>query len=126
MALVAHLTPGHTRGCTTWTMTVRERNQTYNVVIVGSPNVNPGYRLANNARYPQIARDYERTFAVLKSLPCAVFLGAHGSYYNMEEKYSRIKTGGPNPFIDPGGYQSFVSEREQMFRAELAKQSAKR
>jgi len=123
-ALVAHLTAGHTRGCTTWTMAAREGNETYNVVIVGSPNVNPGYRLVNNPRYPQIARDYERTFAVLKSLPCDVFLGAHGSYYNMVEKYGRMQTGGPNPFIDPGGYKSYVSEREQTFRIELAKQSA--
>jgi metallo-beta-lactamase class B len=123
-ALVAHLTPGHTPGCTTWTMTARDGNRTYNVVIVGSPNVNPGYRLVNNARYPQIVHDYEHTFAALKSLHCDVFLGAHGSYYDMEEKYARINTGGPNPFIDPSGYHTYVSEREQTFRAELAKQRA--
>ena len=58
-ALVAHLTPGHTKGCTTWTMKVTEHGKTYNVVIVGSPNVNPGYKLVDNAAYPQIARDYE-------------------------------------------------------------------
>lgn len=122
--LVAHLTPGHTRGCTTWTMKAREGSRTYNVVIVGSPNVNPGYRLVHNARYPQIARDYERTFRVLQSLPCDVFLGAHGNYYNMEAKYAQMKAGGPNPFIDPDGYESYVAERERAFRAELAKQSA--
>jgi metallo-beta-lactamase class B len=124
--LVAHLTPGHTRGCTTWTMTAREGNRTYNVVIVGSPNVNAGYRLVHNAKYPGIAQDYERTFRVLRSLPCDVFLGAHGSYYDMEAKYGGMKTGGPNPFIDPQGYKSYVAEREQAFRAELARQSATR
>ena len=122
--LVAHLTPGHTKGTTTWPMKVADGGKTYNVVIVGSPNVNPGYKLVNNALYPQIASDYERMFRVLKSLPCDVFLGAHGDYYSMEAKYARMKQGGPNPFIDPDGYKSYVAEREQAFRAELAKQTA--
>jgi metallo-beta-lactamase class B len=120
--LVAHLTPGHTKGCTTWTMKVTESGKTYDVVIVGSPNVNPGYRLAGHRSYPQIAEDYERTFRALKSLPCDVFLGAHGGYFGMEEKYARLKNGGANPFIDPAGYKKFVADKEQEFRTELAKQ----
>lgn len=120
--LTAHLTPGHTRGCTTWTMKVEEGGKTYDVVIVGSPNVNPGYELVENATYSGIAHDYEKTFAVLKSLPCDVFLGAHGSYYGMEQKYARI-SGPTNPFIDPAGYKSYVEEREQAFRRELGFQS---
>ncbi len=121
--LVAHLTPGHTKGCTTWTTKALDGNKTYSVVVIGSPNVNPGYQLVDNRLYPQIAQDYERTFRVLKSLPCDVFLGAHGSYYGMEAKFARLKAGGPNPFIDPQGYQSYVAEREQAFRAELKKKS---
>jgi metallo-beta-lactamase class B len=121
--LTAHLTPGHTKGCTTWTMKAQDGGRSYDVVVVGSPNVNPGYRLIGNALYPQIAQDYERTFRVLKSLPCDVFLGAHGDYYGMRAKFSRVKAGAPNPFIDPQGYQSYVAEREQAFRAELKKQS---
>jgi metallo-beta-lactamase class B len=122
--LTAHLTPGHTKGTTTWTMKAKEGNKAYNVVIVGSPNVNAGYKLVNNALYPQIASDYERMFQVLKSLPCDVFLGAHGNYYGMEAKYARMNEGAANPFIDPEGYKSYVAEREQTFRAELAKQKA--
>jgi metallo-beta-lactamase class B len=122
--LTAHLTPGHTKGTTTWTMKAREGDKTYNVVIVGSPNVNAGYKLVNNALYPQIAADYERMFRILKSLPCDVFLGAHGNYYGMEAKFARMKEGGPNPFIDPDGYKSYVAERDQAFRTELAKQTA--
>ena len=121
--LVAHLTPGHTKGCTTWTMKAREAGKIYNVVIVGSPNVNAGYKLVNNPLYPQIAQDYERMFRVLKSLPCDVFLGAHGNYYGMEAKVARMKPGAANPFIDPQGYQTYISEKEQAFRAELKKQS---
>lgn len=120
--LVAHLTPGHTRGCTTWTMNVTEAGKTYNVVIVGGPGVNAGYKLVNNAIYPQIAEDYERTFRVLKSLPCDIFLGAHGGYFGLEEKYPLMKQHGASPFVDPEGYKKFVAEKEEDFRSELAKQ----
>ncbi len=122
--LTAHLTAGHTKGCTTWTLTAREGNHTYNVVIVGSPNVNPGYKLVDNRQYPQIAADYERGFRVLKSLPCVVFLGAHGSYYGLTTKHARMKAGGTNPFTDPTGYRDYVAGRERAFREELAKQEA--
>ena len=122
--LVAHLTPGHTKGCTTWTMKVSDAGKTYDVVIVGSPNVNPGYKLVNNDAYPGIASDYDRMFAVLKSLPADIFLGAHGSYFDMEAKYARMKPGAPNPFVDPDGYKNFVTLKEREFRDELAKQKA--
>ena len=120
--LTARLTAGHTKGCTTWTMKVQDGGKSYDVVIVGSPNVNEGYELVNNIAYPQIASDYERMFQVLRALHCDVFLGAHGGYYGMEAKYARLKDGGANPFIDPDGYKNYVNERETAFRAELAKQ----
>ncbi len=124
--LVAHLTPGHTRGCTTWTMKVNERGKTYNVVIIGSPNVNPGYKLFDNTVYPKIAQDYEKTFRVLKALPGDYFLGAHGSYFDMETKYARLEKGDSTPFIDPDGYKKYVAQREQAFRTELARQRSAR
>jgi metallo-beta-lactamase class B len=122
--LVAHFTPGHTKGCTTWTMKVTEGGKTYNVVIVGSPNVNPGYKLVDNTAYPQIAEDYERMWRILKSLPCDIFLGAHGSYFGLEEKYPLMKEGAANPFIDPQGYKNLIALKERDFRTELAKQKA--
>jgi metallo-beta-lactamase class B len=106
-------------------MKVREDNKTYNVVIVGSPNVNTGYKLVGNAAYPTIAEDYAQTFRTLKSLPCDVFLGAHGSYFGMDAKLARMKPGEANPFVDPEGYESYVAEREQAFEKELAKQSGR-
>jgi len=121
--LTARLTPGHTKGCTTWTMKARDGGKVYDVVIVGSPNVNAGYKLVNNALYPQITDDYARMFRVLKSLPCDVFLGAHGNYYGLEEKFARLGKGGANPFIDPDGYKRYVDEREKTFRSELEKQT---
>jgi metallo-beta-lactamase class B len=122
--LVAHLTPGHTKGCTTWTMKVTDGGKSYNVLILGSPNVNAGYKLVNNAAYPRIAQDYERMWTVLKSLPCDIFLGAHGEYFNLEEKYAKMKPGGPNPFIDPDGYKKYIAQKEADFHTELAKQQS--
>jgi len=125
--LVAHKTAGHTRGCTTWTMQVREAGRPLNVVIVGSWNVNPGWRLVDRpqqaASYPGIADDYRRTFATLKALQCDVFLGAHGVYFGMLAKLDRIKTGATeNVWIDPQGYRAAVAEREQAFEKELKRQ----
>ena len=121
--LVAHLTPGHTKGCTTWTIQVRDGGKTLNAVIVGSANVNPGYILVGNRSYPQIADDYVKTFKVLKSLPCDLFLGAHGGYFSLKAKYEKMKAGGgANPFIDPQGYQAFVADREDAFRKEWERQ----
>jgi len=122
--LTAHKTAGHTRGCTTWSLRVNEAGHSYDVVIVGSPNVNPGYKLVNNVRYPEIADDYARGFGVLKSLPCDVFLGAHGSYFEMESKYSRLSAGNANPYVDSEGYKKYVMDREQAFLSELQKQTA--
>jgi len=124
VVLTAHLTPGHTKGCTTWTLKVNDAGKSYNVVIVGSPNVNPGYKLVNNSKYPEIATDYEKMFRTLKQLSCDIFLGAHGGYYDMEAKFAKLKNGGTNPFFDPDGYRNFVSDKEQAFRAELRKQQA--
>jgi metallo-beta-lactamase class B len=119
MTLTAHLTPGHTRGATTWTFDVIDGGKTYKVIIAGSTNVNPGYILVNNTQYPQIADDYKRSFVVLKSLPCDVFLGGHAAEYDMIEKYARLKAGGDNPFIDAEGYKAYVAKREQAFLEKL-------
>ena len=124
--LTAHLTAGHTKGTTTWTMDEVEGGKTLHVVIVGSPNVNSGYKLVGNKAYPQIAQDYQHGFQVLKSLPCDVFLGAHGGYYGMKEKYVRWKHGDSGAFIDPAGYQSYIANREQAFEAELKRQETRK
>ena len=91
--LVAHLTPGHTKGCTTWTMKVAEAGKTYDVVIVGSPNVNAGYKLVNNALYPQIADDYERMFRVLKSFPATFSWARTATTTAWKRNIARMKAG---------------------------------
>ena len=122
--LVAHLTAGHTKGCTTWTMKAREGDKTYDVVIVGSVNVNPGFILVGNKDYPEIAGDYAHSFQVLKALHCDVFLGSHGAFYGMKEKYAKLEKGGGNPFIDPAGYKAYIADREQAYLDNLEKQKA--
>ena len=119
--LTARLTPGHTPGCTTWTMQVADGGRTLNAVIIGSPNVNAGYVLVNNKSYPQIAADYVRTFALLKTTPADLFLGAHGAYFNLKDKLPKMG-GAVNPFVDAAGYRAYVAERAQAFENELAKQ----
>jgi metallo-beta-lactamase class B len=130
--LIARRTPGHTRGCTTYTMKVTDGGKPLDVVIVGSPNVNPNYRLLGGANlpkdafhYPEMVSDYETSFRLWKSLPCDIFLGAHGNYYGLESKYPRLGPGKPNPFVDPAGYKAYIDEREQAFRKRLAEEKAK-
>jgi metallo-beta-lactamase class B len=127
--LVAHKTAGHTRGCTTWTLKVKQGGRTLDAVIVGSWNVNPGFRLVDKpgqpASYPGIVADYRRTFSLLKALPCDIFLGAHGGYFHMLDKLSSGQSGGAvaeSVWIDPQGYQAAVAERAQAFETELHKQ----
>lgn len=122
--LTAHLTAGHTKGTTTWTMDESDGGKLLHVVIVGSPNVNPGYKLINNRTYPQIAADYEHGFRVMHGLPCDIFLGAHGGYFGLIEKYDRWKRGDHNAFIDPAGYKTYIADREQAFLIELRRQQA--
>jgi metallo-beta-lactamase class B len=124
VTLSAHLTAGHTKGATTWTMDEIEGGRTLHVVIVGSPNVNPGYLLVGNKTYPQIASDYRHEFEALNGLPCDIFLGAHGGYFGLAEKYPLWKAGDKNAFIDPEGYKAYVADRQQAFEKELHRQSS--
>jgi metallo-beta-lactamase class B len=123
--MTAHSTPGHTRGCTTWTTTVNDAGQSYHVVFVGSASVLPSHKLIDKpgapATYPGIEQDYDKTFQVLRSLPCDVFLASHGSFYSLVDKRAVItgKTA-QNPFIDPWGYQAYILRAEAAFQKELA------
>ena len=121
VTLTAHMTPGHSIGCTTWTMQVTDAGKIYDVVFVGGTSINPGVRLVDHPTYPGIAEDFKKTFQTLRSLKCDVFLGAHGDYYGMVEKYNRMEKGAqPNPFIDPAGYRAYVDAAESHFLDQLS------
>ena len=119
--MTAHVTPGHTKGCTTWTMPVTEGGKQYNVVFYCSTSV-PGYPLVHNRSYPQIVSDYEHSFAILEKLPCDVFLANHTGFFHMQDKLSQLRKGGPNPFIDPQELKAFVADSKEQFEAQLATQ----
>jgi metallo-beta-lactamase class B len=123
--LTAHLTPGHTKGCTTWTLPVTEDNKTYQVLFHCSTTV-PGYRLVNNPLYPQIVADYRRSFAALRRLRCDVLLAPHGSFFDLDGKRAKLADGGrspkTNPFVNPAEFGAFVNESEHDFNAELERQ----
>lgn len=124
--LTAHLTPGHTMGNTTWTMKAKEGDRTYDVVFAASATVLPGVSLTNSPRYPEIAEDYAKTFRVLKSLPCDVFLGSHASFFDGLGKADRLRKGAKeNPFIDPQGYKDYVAKYEKKFQEQLRQERAK-
>lgn len=129
VTMTAHLTAGHTRGCTTWTMVAKEKGKSYHVVFVGSASVLPSYRLIDRpgspATYPGIAADYEKTFRLLRALPCDVFLGAHGSFYNLTAKRAAMAAHpARNPFIDPAGYRVYIARAEKAYRTALDGQRA--
>ena len=118
--LVAHRTPGHTRGCTSWGMELEEGGETYNALIVCSFGVNPNYILVNNPNYPDIAEDYRSTFAKARTMPVDVFVASHGSFYDLRTKYERLQSrmrGDPNPFIDRAGFLAYVDVQEGRFQA---------
>jgi len=126
VTMVARLTPGHTKGNTTWTMTVNEGKKRYNVLFAGSTTA-PGYKLINNQNYPNIVEDYRRTFQILKSLPCDVFLAPHGNFFELTSKSKLLEQGTtPNPFIDSKGYRQFIEDTEAAFEKAVQRQSTQK
>jgi metallo-beta-lactamase class B len=130
VTLTAHKTAGHTRGCTTWTLPVHlpgePADKLRNVVIVGGIMFWSDFRLIDagdkKASYPSIAEDFARTFRMLQSLPCDIFLGAHGSYFGLKGKLPRFEKEGPQVFLDPAGYKEFVAKGQAAFEAALKKE----
>jgi metallo-beta-lactamase class B len=122
--LTAHLTPGHTKGCTTWTFDARDRGKTYHAVDLCGLSILDGTRVSGMPDYPNIATDYSHTYEVLKKLPCDIFIGAHASYYSGQDKAATLRAhpDGANPFVDPDGYRSYIDRAERRFREQLEKE----
>jgi len=108
--LTAHLTPGHTRGCTTWTTTVGEKGKKLDVIFLCSSSVPSSYRLRGNPLHPDAVEDYRRSFSILKSLKPEVFLASHGVFFNLTEKRGKKLS-----FVDPEGYRNYVATAEEAF-----------
>jgi metallo-beta-lactamase class B len=121
--MTAHLTPGHTKGTTTWTTKIHDGNKVHDVVLVGGQS-SLDYKFVGQESYPGITNDFEKSFALLKRLPCDIFLGPHGSFFHLEEKHERLRHGETNAFIDPEGYKTYLRESEKDFREKVAQQKA--
>jgi metallo-beta-lactamase class B len=121
--LTAHHTPGHTRGCTTWTTTVDDHGRAYAVEIVGSTSVNPGTRLVNGPSYPGIADDYRRSLDMLESLHPDIFLAPHTSFFDFEHKRARAATDGVGAFVDPDGYRQRIAASRAAFEDAVARET---
>ena len=122
VTMTAHVTPGHTKGCTTWTLRVTEGGKPYDAVFLCGVTT-PGYQLVGNAGYPDVVADFTHSFVALRALPCDVFLGAHGRYYGLQDKIARMQKHEPgNPFVDPEGYKDYLRKAEQDFRQKVADQ----
>ncbi len=118
--LTCHLTPGHTKGCTTWTVDVTEDGKVQHVVFFGSTSILQGVPLVNNAQYSGIADDLAASYKKLKSLPCDVFLAPHTGFFDLPEKAERLARGEkPNPFIDPGEFKTFIEQAGRKFLTQL-------
>jgi metallo-beta-lactamase class B len=125
IALTAHLTPGHTKGTTTWTMAVKDSTgRDRNVVFLGSTTVNPGTKLLGNSKYLSIDADYTRAFEVQKALPCEVFLAAHASVFRGPEKSAAAASKGDSVFVDPQGCRAAIERSEKAFSTDLERQRA--
>jgi metallo-beta-lactamase class B len=114
--LTAHLTPGHTQGCTTWTMAASGEGRRYQVAFVCSVTVNEGVNLVNNRRVPAIAQHYEQAFRVLRGLSPDIFVAEHPSVFGFAAKAA---SGRPDAFVDADGYRKFVEQSERIFRTLL-------
>ena len=119
--MTAHLTPGHTRGTTTWTTKIRGGARTFDVVFVGSQS-SLDYKFIGQESYQGIAADFVKSFAVLKNLPCDIFLASHGSFFHLVDKHERLMHGDANAFVDPDGYNHYLSESEKDFRQKVDRQ----
>lgn len=123
--LTVHLTPGHTRGATTWTTEAMADDKLQHVLFFSSASINAGTRLLHNPLFPDFAPAFEKTFATLKALPCDVFFAPHGNQFGMLQKFSQLDTRpAPNPFIDPAGWKRQIASAERGFREQLATEQA--
>jgi metallo-beta-lactamase class B len=121
--LTAHSMPGHTPGCTSYEMTVKDAGADRDVLFFCSGTVALN-RLVGQPTYPGIVDDYRSTFAKAKAMKVDVLLGPHPEVYGMQEKRAQMKDGAPNPFVKPGEIQTYVAGLETDFDKQLAKQTA--
>jgi len=115
VAATARLTPGHTKGSTTFITNLVDGGKVYTVVFPNGTSVNPGYRVVKDPSYPGIADDYRRTFHVLEMLKPDIWLDAHTQTFDFEAKRARVAKEGAAAWVDPEGYRKWVVAVREKF-----------
>lgn len=118
IALTAHFTPGHTKGCTSWEIPLTIEGKPESGLLICSLSL-VGSPLRSDPAYPDIAVDFEASFGRLKGLPCDIFLLPHAKAFGLSEKRAALANGDARAFVDPAGCASFIREKEAIFRKEL-------
>lgn len=118
----ALMTPGHTMGGTSWVIDVEEEGRTYRVLFANSMSA-PGYDLVDNERYPEIMRDYRRSFARLGAIDADVFLSTHGSFFGLGRKIAMMGgAGSVNPFVDREASKQYVERWQSIIETQFGVQ----
>ncbi len=122
--LTAHITAGHTPGCTSWSFPVQDGDRTLLAVDICSLTLLPFTSLTEPETYPGIREDFEHSFSMLRSLPADIFLASHSSWFHLEDKRrARADAADPvEPFIDRAGYLGYIDRSEAWFQKKLADQ----
>ena len=122
VTLAAHITAGHTRGCTSWSMPLTVDGQAKQALFICSLTILPGYRLSGDPNYPNLGQDFARSIKTLRALPCDVFLASHGSFFDLTRKREALLKGAePNPFVDPAGCRAYIDRGEASLQSNLAR-----
>jgi metallo-beta-lactamase class B len=122
--ITAHHHPGHTKGATSYTLTVKENGKDYHVIIANMPGINPGVKVSGMPKYPAIATDYGRSFHDLKEMQIDVFLASHAAQFKLHDKYKPGDPYNPDRFVDPKGFRTELDRLEKLYRDQLAQEQA--
>lgn len=121
--MTAHITAGHTKGCTTWSTTARHENEVLNVIFLCSPSIPSEYKLVGNPRYPDVIEDFRRQFAMLRKIEPDLFLASHGVFFDLQGKIKRHRAGEERAFVDPEGYRKLIERSERAFEQKVSEQT---
>jgi metallo-beta-lactamase class B len=121
--LTAHITGGHTAGCTTWAFPVAINGRTRQAQVHCSSSVLPGYRIGKVETWPGQTAQFEKSFATWKALPCDVPLASHATFFGLVDKKQALDAGNAEAFVDPAGCRAFLDKQEAAYRAVLKTQN---
>lgn len=122
--LTIHLTPGHTRGCTSWSLTTHVAGKAEQILYICSLTVLSNYSLVKKPSYPGIAEDFAHSIAKLRALPCDIMLASHGSFFGLKEKRAKLDAGDEAAFVDASSCKTYLDVAEKNYKAALAKETA--